>query len=181
VSALGLKLDNSNGKYDSAHLTFSIVFRAVLEVIGKQRASTCSSRTTHGKVALLKEFLQVNSNPDYVVNSVIVYNGQHIRVQALLSAAGLHIDSATGKYDTHSLTAVQLYETIQQFISTTQNATTYWIWNHNQDERQYFLYPEFPLLFWVLTMIWGLSFFLLPWTPTIIFIYYFLLGKVSCI
>jgi acetylglutamate kinase len=124
VSALGLNVDNSNGKYDTAHLTVSIVFRAVLELIGKQRASTGSSQTAHGKDALLEEFLHVISNPDSVAKSVIVYNGQHISVQALVSAAGLHIDSATGKYDTHSLTADQLYETIQQFVSTTQNATT---------------------------------------------------------
>jgi uncharacterized protein (DUF433 family) len=124
VSALGLKIDNSTGKYDTANLTSSIVFRAVLEVIGKQRSSTGSSQTAHGKDELLKDFLQVISNPDYVANSVIVYNGQHISVPALVSALGLHIDGASGKYDTHSLTADQLYEAIQQFISTTQNATT---------------------------------------------------------
>lgn len=124
VLALGLKVDISTGKYDTANLTISIVLRAVLEVIGKQGATSVSSQTAYGKDELLKEFLQVISNPDNVPNTVIVFNGQQISAQALVSALGLHIDSATGKYDTHSLTADQLYETIQQLVNTTENATT---------------------------------------------------------
>jgi hypothetical protein len=122
--ALGLQIDNSTGKYDTRNLTASELFRAVLEIVSKHHASTGSSQTVYGKKELLKTFRDVLSHPDNVPNTVIEYNGQQISVQALVNALGLHVDSATGTYDTESLTADQLYDTIQQFVSTTQKATT---------------------------------------------------------
>jgi uncharacterized protein (DUF433 family) len=124
ASALGLQVDNSTGQYDTRNLTAGEAFRALLEIVGKQRASTGSPQAVYGKEQLLRIFLGVLSNPDRVANTVIEYNGQQIGVQALVQALGLHVDSATGAYDADGLTADQLYEKIQQFVSTTPKATT---------------------------------------------------------
>jgi uncharacterized protein (DUF433 family) len=140
LNALGLHINNSTGKYDTEHLTAADVLRAVQQILSQHRASSGSgsvtvsdsgsgsgsvtSQTANNKEQLLQIFLQVIANPDNVAHSVLVFNGQNINVQDVVNALSLHIDSATGKYDTNSLTADQLYETIQQLVSTTTNATT---------------------------------------------------------
>jgi uncharacterized protein (DUF433 family) len=120
VNALGLQINNSTGKYDTQNVTVDILFETVLKLI---RDSQDSSATGDGKEAVLQYFLDIISNPDNVHDSILMYNGQKIRVQDIVNALGLHIDNSTGKYDTKNLTAEELYETLQNLVNTQQTTT----------------------------------------------------------